>query len=246
MLWREWNMILHVGAPKTTCHCWLLLSSFFYKVPTGQWTLAPGSFSRPGCIRDSISYASEQEGHQIFRKHTMSQPLPAFQLAQLEPCSMIHRGCFLNSWPSMETMKKHLELQSSNLEHSRVKPVCSERGVKQIATRGMIFGCLVICSQLWLMPNRKKKKCWRTPKSLPRNLQQGWKGLFTLDQPREGHPEACCFPRCWRVSFSHSFSLKLSGANLKGGYFFFPHVFLQIESWFFENNSDLTHMFPRR
>lgn len=112
MVWREWNMTLLVGTQKSTCHCWLLLSSFLHKVQIGPRTLAPGSFSRPGCIRDSIGYACEQEGYQIFQKHTMCQPLPAFQLALLEPWSMIHRGSFLNSWPSMRTMKKHLELQS--------------------------------------------------------------------------------------------------------------------------------------
>lgn len=187
MLWREWNMILHVGAPKTTCHCWLLLSSFFYKVPTGQWTLAPGSFCRPGCIRDSIGYASEQEGHQIFQKHTMSQSLLAFQLAQLEPCSMIHTGCFLNSWPSMGTMKKHLELQSSNLEHSRGKPVCSERSQADCNKRHDFW---LSGDMLSTTANAKqgKKNCWRTPNESPEKLAAGLKRFIHLRPAKRGPP----------------------------------------------------------
>lgn len=105
----------------------------------GQWTLAPGSFSRPECIWGLIGFVSEQEVHQIFQKHIVSQPLPASQVAQSEPCSMIHRGCFLNPWPSRESWKNIWSSKLKSITFQSETSLPKERGVKGTEIKGMIY-----------------------------------------------------------------------------------------------------------
>lgn len=177
-------MILHVDAQKSTCH---LPSSFPHKVQIGQRTLAPGLFSRPGGIRDSTGYASEQEGYQIFQRHTMRQPLPAFQQAQLEPCSLIHRGSFLNSWPSMRTMKKHLELQSSNLlTFQSETSLLRERGQANCNKRHDFWLSGDMLSHMAIA--ELKKKIWRTPNESPEKLAVEMKRFVHLRPAKRGPP----------------------------------------------------------
>ena len=67
-------------------------SSIKFKQNNGLW---PEDHSLGQDVSEiRLVFASEREGHWIFQKCTVSQPPPAFQVAQLEPCSMIHITLF--------------------------------------------------------------------------------------------------------------------------------------------------------
>ena len=126
----------------------------------GQWTLAPGSFSRPECIWGLIGFVSEQEVHQIFQKHIVSQPLPASQVAQSEPCSMIHRGCFLNPRPSRESWKNIWSLKLKPITFQSETSLLKERGVKGTAIKGMIYRLssdILLHMAITILGKKKKK-----------------------------------------------------------------------------------------
>lgn len=192
------NTILQVGAQKSTCHCWLLLLSLLHEGQTGQRTLAPGSFSRPRCTRGLTGFVSEQEVRWIFQKHTMSQPLPASWGAQLEAGPMVHRGCFLKPWPPGElwrtlgvTKLKSVTFQSeSRLLKERSETNCNKRhDLLAVGWYALTCAYRQTDNKRWGAPGEPSKL------SSLRNLQQGWKGWVALSQPREGHPEAGCFPK---------------------------------------------------